>query len=339
MGLLETGLGSRARALRVAQWVFRESDPRSAPPEALPGVNRAAWNVFREHWPLPSVQMIESNPSPIDRTTKYIIAFGSIAVETVLIQNATRSTVCISSQAGCSRHCAFCATAKLGLKRNLTADEMVCQYLIASRYAPLHAPARNVVFMGMGEPMDNLESVLETVTVLCQSPSPQLAASQVTVSTSGIVPSLVKFLRCSKASLALSLNATTDAQRDWLMPQNRQWPIASLIAALREDQVVHPRRIYFIEYVMFRGFNDQIEDANRLVKLLMGLTARVNLIPYNPGSCKQLNLSPPQNDQVTAFQHRVQKQGIRCMVRWPRGGDIAAACGQLALRSAQEQRA
>jgi 23S rRNA (adenine2503-C2)-methyltransferase len=181
----------------------------------------------------------------------------------------------------------------------------------------------------MGEPLDNLDEVLRAVEVLTQSPAPQLAAVQVTVSTSGVLPGMRRFLKECRASLALSLNATTDDVRDRLMPHNRTWPIESLLGLLREDATHDARRIHFIEYVLFDGVNDTDADADRLVQLLQGVSARVNLIPHNPFEGNPLG--PPSNERVRAFHERVVSQGLRCMVRWPRGQEIAAACGQLAL--------
>jgi 23S rRNA (adenine2503-C2)-methyltransferase len=206
---------------------------------------------------------------------------------------------------------------------------MVAQFLFARADAPQEAPARNVVFMGMGEPMDNLDAVLAAVEVLTQLPAPGLSAGHITVSTSGVLPGMRRFLRESRAHLALSLNGTTDAQRERLMPQTRSWPIAELLGVLREEALGRPGRQPFIEYVLFEGINDSDEDASRLVQLLEGLSARVNLIPHNP--TPRVDLRPPSRSRVLAFQDRVHRGGVRALVRWPRGQEIAAACGQLAL--------
>jgi 23S rRNA (adenine2503-C2)-methyltransferase len=151
----------------------------------------------------------------------------------------------------------------------------------------------------------------------------------VTVSTSGVVPGMRRFLAETKASLALSLNATTDETRAQLMPHARVWPIAAVLAPLREEAIRSPRRLHFVEYVLFDGVNDTDADADRLVRLLEGIPARVNLIPHNPfpGS----RLEPPSHARILDFQRRILAQGSLCLVRWPRGREIAAACGQLAL--------
>jgi|CXWL01.1.fsa_nt_gi 23S rRNA (adenine2503-C2)-methyltransferase len=321
-------LGSRSRALATMKWLYETTPAPPALQASIPEVARKTWDAFREQVELGLPIVKQSQRSP-DGTTKFALTFGEQTVETVRIPAKGRSTVCVSSQAGCTRRCIFCATKELGFDRSLTAAEMVAQYFVARADAPAEAPARNVVFMGMGEPFDNLDAVLQAVKVLTQGPYPQLGARQVTVSTSGVLPGMVRFLKESNASLALSLNATTDEVRSQLMPQTKTWPIAALLGALKTDAKEHPKREHFIEYVLFDGVNDFDDDADRLVALLHDVPARVNLIPHNPfpGS----PLKPPKPERMLAFQKRVRDQGLVCLVRWPRGQEIAAACGQLVL--------
>lgn len=325
---LATMLGSSARARNALRWLYAAPALPAALPDAVPDVAASAWTAFARtaDWRPPRVV---GRHTSADGTTKYALDFGGTSVETVRIPSAGRSTICVSSQAGCTRRCVFCATQTLGFARQLGADEIVAQFLVARAEAPAASPARNVVFMGMGEPMDNLDEVLRAVRVLTQGPAPQLRARSVTVSTSGVLPGMARFLRESDASLALSLNATTDATRAALMPHDRVWPITALLDLLRADARVRPRRLTFVEYVLFAGVNDTDADADRLVALLDGLPARVNLIPHNPfpGS----PFAAPSPARVLAFQARVVARGRRCMVRWPRGREIAAACGQLVL--------
>jgi 23S rRNA (adenine2503-C2)-methyltransferase len=326
---LTLALGSRSRALETLKWLYAQRPLPSVFPDTVPGVSHRVWKGFLEQhaWALPRVAERQSS---IDGTTKYALEFAGTSVETVRIPAAGRSTICISSQAGCSRKCTFCATKELGFIRQLKAEEMVMQYLVARAEAPPEQPATNVVFMGMGEPMDNLDEVLRAVSVLTQGPMPQLRNVAVTVSTSGVLPGVKRFLSESTASLALSLNATTDDIRAVVMPQTKTWPIGSLLDALREDTVRrNSKRTYFIEYVLFGELNDSDEDADRLVRLLEGIPARVNLIPYNPfpGTA----LKTPSAERVMAFHRRVMDQGLLTLIRWPRGREIAAACGQLVL--------
>jgi 23S rRNA (adenine2503-C2)-methyltransferase len=323
-------LGSRTRALAARKWLFEIRPLPPVLPARIPGVAAERWSALREAAPLPEWQLVDRRADP-DGTTKIALRLGQATVETVLIPADGRSTVCVSSQAGCTRHCRFCATATLGFQRQLTAGEIVLQYALARAAAPAHQPARNVVFMGMGEPMDNLDAVLRAVEVLTGEAAPGLGSQHVTVSTSGVLPEMQRFLRASRAQIALSLNATTDPQRERLMPHNRTWPIASLLDALREDAASGSGRRYFVEYVLWDGVNDTDDDARRLAALLADLPAHVNLIPHNPFEGN--TLTPPAPLRVLAFQKIVHDAGVRCLVRWPRGRDIAAACGQLALVS------
>lgn len=325
---LTHSLESRQRAIEVLKWFGTQSRFPEALPDTLPGVSHRVWKPFLERHGLAKATVVERAESE-DGTTKYAVDLSGSTVETVRIPAKGRSTICISSQAGCTRRCAFCATKELGFLRQLKAEEMVAQYLIARAEAPADAPARNVVFMGMGEPMDNLDEVLRAVDVLTQGPFPQLRHQSVTVSTSGVLPGMVRFLKESKASLALSLNATTDEVRAQVMPHTKTWPIRALLGALHDAAQVDPDRDTFVEYVMFKDLNDTAADADRLVELLKDLPARVNLIPYNP--YPGTGLETPDAARVVAFHKRVVEQGQLCMVRWPRGREIAAACGQLVL--------
>jgi 23S rRNA (adenine2503-C2)-methyltransferase len=327
---LSEALGSRTRALAARRWFFTCLPVPVALPDRIPAVASEAWGRLRDRVPLPGWRIVERALSP-DGTVKYVLDLEGASIETVLIPAGSRSTVCVSSQSGCTRTCAFCATATLGFRRQLTAGEIVLQYLVARGDAPPAAPLRNVVFMGMGEPMDNLDEVMSAIERLCEPPLPRLAAAHVTVSTSGVLPGMRRFLREGRGNLALSLNATTDAVREVLMPGNRQWPIGDLLDALREDQGRGSGRRYFIEYVLWEGTNDSDDDARRLVGLLSGLRAHVNLIPHNAFAGNALRPSPPAT--VARFQGIVRAGGVLCLVRTPRGQEIAAACGQLALRN------
>jgi 23S rRNA (adenine2503-C2)-methyltransferase len=326
-------LMSRARAVEVLRWLYAQATVPGALPDRLPGVSQRAWSHFTDSHGL-CVPVVRARQTAPDGTVKYGLDFQGATVEAVRIPARGRSTICVSSQAGCTRACAFCATKELGFTRHLQAEEMVAQYLLARAEAPPEAPASNVVFMGMGEPFDNLDEVLRAVQVLTQGPAPQLRQVSVTVSTSGVLPGLVRFLRESRASLALSLNATTDEVRSLVMPHNRTWPIAALLGALRADAARGSKRETFVEYVLFDGVNDGDDDADRLVELLAGLPTRVNLIPYNP--YPGTSLRTPPHERVLRFHQRVVDRGQLCLVRWPRGREIAAACGQLIRASSGE---
>ena len=322
-------LGSRLRAIAARRWLYAARPTSRTLPERVPGIAPRAWTALRDSVRLPEWRHVARQVAA-DGTVKHALAFGDATVESVFIPGQTRSTVCVSSQAGCSRHCSFCATGALGFRRQLTAGEILVQYAVAAAEAPPERPARNVVFMGMGEPMDNLDAVMCAVDRLVENPFPGLAEAHVTVSTSGVLPGLTRFLAEGRGQLALSLSATTDAQREALVPHARQWPLEALLGALRRDPRAHPARRHLIAYVLWADVNDSDDDAHRLGRLLSGLPVRVNLIPHN--AVFESPLRPPLPARIERFHGIVCGHGIRCIVRRARGADIAAACGQLALR-------
>ncbi len=249
------------------------------------------------------------------------------AIESVLIPDAPRLTVCISSQAGCAMGCAFCATARLGLQRHLSAAEIAAQLLAARRALDPGERITNVVFMGMGEPLANYDHVVAAIEILTAPWGFGLSGRRITVSTVGLLPQLQRLVRETPASIAVSLTATTDALRDALMPVNRRYPLAELFATCRALPIAQRRRITF-EYVLLAGVNDAPADAARLVRLLHGLRAKVNLIPFNP--FPGAPYAPPTPAVVERFKQRLLAAGVNASTRVTRGRDIQAACGQLA---------
>ena len=322
---LALAMQSRTRALALRRFLLEERP--SALPARARGVAQEAWERIRAESFLTAWSEV-SRAAGEDGTVKLALRFGDATVESVLIPSRERGTVCVSSQAGCTRRCDFCATARLGFGRNLSAGEIVLQFLVASAAVPECRP-RNVVFMGMGEPLDNLDAVLAAVRSLTDV-LPGLSPRHVTVSTAGVLPGLKRFLAESDACLALSLNATTDEVRTRVMPHNARWPIASLLGELRQDGARRPDRRYLIEYVLLAGVNDSGEDARRLAGLLEGINAQVNVIPHNPFAGSRY--SPPSREGALRFQQQLRSHGAKSIVRWPRGADVAGACGQLALR-------
>lgn len=321
-------LGSEARALALRRLLV--AAPLKALPARAPGVAEAVLGPLRESLVLPRARVISTLLAE-DGTTKWALEFGDgQSVETVLIPSRTRGTVCVSSQSGCTRACAFCATATMGFRRNLTAGEIVHQFLVArASAAEASIEVTNVVFMGMGEPLDNLEAVLGAVRSLTDV-FPGLSPRRVTVSTSGVVPRMSRFLRESRASLALSLNASDDLTRTRIMPHNKTWPLAAITATLREAAAERPRR-YFVEYVQLPGVNDTEDDARRIADLLRGLDCHVNVIPHNPFPGSPFRA--PAREETLRFHALVKAEGLTGIIRWPRGRDVSGACGQLALGS------
>ena len=253
-------------------------------------------------------------------------------VEAVFMPSEGRQTICISTQAGCAVDCHFCLTAQLGLVRNLTPGEILAQVLIALEdHRDSLEPRTNVVLMGQGEPLLNYDAVMAALRVMLDANGMALAARHVTLSTSGIVPGIERLAQEKiRPKLAISLNASTDEQRDAIMPINRKYPLAVLLAACREYPLRPWERLTF-EYVLLGGFNDSPEEARRVAALVSGLRAKVNLIPWNPG---ELPYRPPAAERVTEFRDVLAAKRIPTFVRNSRGQDVCAACGQLALSEA-----
>jgi 23S rRNA (adenine2503-C2)-methyltransferase len=251
------------------------------------------------------------------------------SVEAVFMPSEGRQTICISTQAGCAVDCHFCLTAQLGLIRNLSAGEIAGQVLVLlEEHREALAPRTNVVLMGQGEPLLNYDAVMAAVRLMLDPNGMALAARHVTLSTSGIVPGIQRLAQEKvRPRLAVSLNASTDEQRDAIMPINRKYPLRDLLAACKEYPLRPWERLTF-EYVLLGGFNDSIEDARRVARLTDGLRAKVNLIPWNPG---ELPYRAPEAARVEEFRRVLAEKGLPAFVRYSRGRDISAACGQLTL--------
>ena len=304
---------------------LREAEPGTWPRPST-DLGQGAIDALAGRVRLPEVTMVERRDAA-DGTIKWRLACRGLPIETVMIPSpgTGRATVCVSSQSGCTRWCDFCATARMTFGGGLSAGEIVQQVMIARRAATAAGlPLTNVVFMGMGEPLDNLDAVLGAIRVIDQGLG--IAPRHCTVSTSGVLPKMQRLWTESRASLALSLHATTQELRDRLMPRVKKWPLA----ALREWLVANadPKRPVFVEVALLAGVNDSEADAERLVAWLEGIPARVNLIPFNPTS--HVPYRRPDRQVVRAFQRRVMAGGRLCIVRETRGDDALAACGQLA---------
>lgn len=250
-------------------------------------------------------------------------------IETVFMPEEKRQTICVSTQAGCAVNCQFCLTATLGLVRNLSAGEIVGQILVAledNREAL--KPQTNVVLMGQGEPLLNYEPVMQALGIILDAKGLGISPKHATLSTSGIIPGIERLAKERvRPKLAISLNASNDEQRDAIMPINRKYPIAQLMEACRNYPLRSWEHLTF-EYVLLGGFNDGVDDARRMAKLVGNLRAKVNLIPWNPG---ELPYRPPDAERIEAFRKTLVEKGQRAFVRYSRGQDVMAACGQLAL--------
>jgi 23S rRNA (adenine2503-C2)-methyltransferase len=285
----------------------------------------AEWNAA-----LPAV---ERRFDSADGTRRYLIELpdGEVA-ETVFIPETHRNTICVSSQVGCALACAFCLTGLMGLKRNLTPGEIVTQVLIAQRdNLPWDERDRfNIVLMGMGEPLHNYDNVMKAVRILGDSEGAGISMSRITLSTAGLLPAIERLATESDIpNLAISLTGATNEKRDALMPINRKYPIEKLLEAVRQFPLKHRQRVTF-EYVLLAGITDSVEDASNLARLLGGLRAKVNLIPFN--EAPELPYKRPSDAAIAAFQEVLADRHIDAFVRKNRGNDISAACGQLAQK-------
>jgi len=264
-----------------------------------------------------------------DGTKRYLLTLADgRTVETVLMPEGERDTVCVSSQVGCPVDCKFCMTALLGLERSLTAGEIVGQVMLVARENGLLEQDRkfNIVMMGMGEPLLNLSNVLKATRILCDQKGGGMTEKRITVSTSGIIPKIRELGEAEiRPRLAISLNASTEKMRQELMPITRKWHLKDLLEACREYPLRPWEKLMF-EYVLLGGVNDTDDDARRVVRLLANLNAKVNLIALNPGP--GIPYVTPAPERVIAFQ-RIVMRAMPCFVRKPRGLDIFAACGQL----------
>ena len=286
--------------------------------------------------------MVGEKQNSADGTIKWLLQFEDGAkAETVFIPEEDRGTLCISSQVGCTLNCSFCHTGTQKLVRNLSSSELVGQILIAfdelSAWpsAQIGRPLTNIVLMGMGEPLYNLDNVIKALKIIMDNEGISISKRRITLSTSGIVP---EFSRCgleTGVNLAISLHAVTDDVRDILVPINKKYPIKDLLNACREyPGVSNSRRITF-EYVMLKGMNDSASDARALIKLMEGIPAKINLIPFNPWPGSPYECS--EKKQIEEFAKIVLKAGYPSPVRTPRGDDILAACGQLKSASVKER--
>jgi 23S rRNA (adenine2503-C2)-methyltransferase len=274
-----------------------------------------------------------------DGTRRYVLRLrDGVLVESVWLPEPYADTICLSTQAGCPLACAFCMTARLGLRRNLEAGEIVAQVwlILNDIYGPGMRPERgvNLVLMGMGEPLLNYENVLKAIRLFCEPRGLNISQRRITLSTAGVVPGIRRLAHEPiRPELAISLSATTNALRDRLMPINRRWPLEELQAACREYPLRRNEWISF-EYVMLDDVNDREEDARRLVRWLRGIRAKVNLIPHNPAP--ELPFAASPEERILRFQHILRAAGIPTFIRHPRGREIAAACGQLAARRRED---
>jgi len=335
---LEQQLGSwgfpLVHAARLLKYVYREeiSSPREM--QELPMALRIRLEDAIAAAELTTCSEIQSSDG---FTRKYLLGLADgCRVETVLMYFRGRATACISSQVGCAMGCVFCATAQMGLVRQLTAGEIVQQVVHANRVVTEQGQPqlRNVVLMGMGEPLHNYDAVMKAIGILCEPAGLALAPRHITLSTVGVIPGIIRLAdERQLVNLAVSLHAATQEERARLVPLARAWPLDKLIDACRYYAEKMKRRIFF-EWALIEGQNDSEEQAAAVGELLHGLPSHVNLIPLNP--IANYNGTPTSRDSAKRFQSILAEHGIPSTIRQRRGIDIAAGCGQLAVSSTRE---
>ena len=331
----------KMRLGQLWQWIY-EKGVRDF--EQMTNLSKDYRAFLAEHFVIAIPEVVSKQVST-DGTRKYLVRIaGGHEVETVYIPESDRGTLCISSQVGCTLTCSFCHTGTQKLVRNLTTGEIIGQVMLARDDlgewpAPGRNPATsarllsNIVLMGMGEPLYNFENVRDAMNIAMDPEGIQLSRRRITLSTSGVVPEIARTATEIGCLLAVSFHATTDEIRDKLVPINKRWNIEALLDALRDyPKASNSERITF-EYVMLKGINDSDADAHRLVELIKGIPAKVNLIPFNPWPGAPYERS--SNNRINAFSEIVYQAGYASPVRKPRGEDIFAACGQ--LKSATER--
>ncbi|MCL4105048.1 UNVERIFIED_CONTAM: hypothetical protein GTU68_018755 [Idotea baltica] len=318
------------RAGQIWQWIYNKGIRDF---DAMTNLSKAYRAELAEHFTIALPEVVSKQVSS-DGTRKYLVRIaGGHEVETVYIPETNRGTLCISSQVGCTLTCSFCHTGTQKLVRNLTAGEIIGQVMLVRDDLEDARLLSNIVLMGMGEPLYNFEAVRDAMNIAMDPEGICLSRRRITLSTSGVVPEIARTADEIGCLMAVSFHATTDEVRDKLVPINKKWPIAELLEALRAyPRLSNSERITF-EYVMLKGINDSDADARRLVKLIQGIPAKINLIPFNEWPGAPYERSTPA--RIKAFADIVFNAGYASPVRTPRGEDIMAACGQ--LKSATER--
>lgn len=318
------GLGKeKFRATQMFTWVYRRGITDFSQMTNLSKPFQAEMDKMFE-FKLPK---IVQNLVSSDGTRKLLIDVGeNKTVECVIIPgNEGRLTLCVSSEVGCNMACRFCFTGKQKLQRRLNAYEIVGQFILAGQALPEGQRLSNIVFMGMGEPLDNLDAVLPAIDIICDEQGLNFSRKKITVSTSGIVPLIPEIAKCG-ARLAVSLNASSDEMRDIVMPINRRYPLEQLIQACRDFADETGDRVTF-EYVMLKGINDTLADAKRVHEIVKSVPCKINLIPFNEHEGTEYKR--PERDSVLAFQQELIRRNYSVFIRRTMGRDIYAACGQL----------
>ncbi len=326
------------RGRQIMSWLYRPGITDFA---QMTDLAKKFREVLSEH-----AMMSQFSDPLIQRSKDGCVKFGFVLddgkmIESVLIPESDRNTLCVSSQVGCAMNCSFCLTATMGFVRNLTPSEIVNQVCFVGDFlrnepkGKLIGPDRvtNIVFMGMGEPLNNLENLIKSISILTEQRGLDMTNRRITVSTCGIVNKMLELGEKTDVNLAISLHAVDDSTRDSLMPVNNRYPLDELLQACRDYPMAKRKRIMF-EYILLKDINDSDEQASELANILKDIPCKINLLPYNesPG----LPFKSPSRNRVYAFQQIVRDAGYSVFIRTSRGEDISAACGQLAKHKGNE---
>ncbi len=328
--LLQKGLKKFALT-QILQWLYQK---RVASFEEMTNISKEARELLTQNFIIHHLEVDARHHSALDGSTKYLFRLADgRAVESVLMPIKNRMTLCLSSQVGCAMGCHFCRTAEMKLLRNLTQGEILGQILGVQSELPPGERLTNVVFMGMGEPFHNYDNVISALELMIDDHAFNLSRRKITVSTVGLAPEIEKFAKDAKVKLALSLNATTEEGRLDLMPITRKYPLEKVIQACQKYARESKNKVTF-EYVMLAHVNDTLEDAKRIAKIGAKVPCKINLIPYNPypGSPYQR----PSEEKIQSFFKFLADRNFQVNIRYSKGLDVLAACGQLATPAAEE---
>ena len=319
-------------ARQVFQWIHKRGVTDFA---QMSDLSRDLRAELAEHCEILTPQVVRTERS-VDGTTKFLLRLADRKhIESVFIPDTPAQTFCISSQVGCAMKCGFCLTGKMGIDRNLTAGEIAGQVRVLARELQMLDARFNIVLMGMGEPLHNYENTMQALRILDDEHGLAIHPRRVTLSTVGVLPALERLAtEPVMPNLAISLHATTEEQRDMLVPINRKYGLKELLDACRRFPVKRRERITF-EYVMLNDVNDTPDDARRLVRLLHGIRGKVNLLPLNEAA--SIPYERPSDDRVNRFAKILSDHGVTVSVRKSRGRDIRAACGQLITETSRAQ--
>jgi 23S rRNA (adenine2503-C2)-methyltransferase len=321
----------RFHARQIFQWIYRRGITDFA---AMTDLGQELRARLAESFVVHTPEVVRSERSQ-DGTAKFLLRLGDgKLIESVFIPDTPAQTFCISTQVGCAMKCAFCLTGKMGIDRNLTVGEIAGQVRVLARELGMLDTRFNIVLMGMGEPLHNYDATMKALRILADEQGFAMSARRITLSTVGVLPALERLAtEPFMPNLAISLHATTEDQRDALVPINRKYGLKELLDACRRFPLKRRERITF-EYVMLRDVNDTPEDARRLVRLLSGIKGKVNLLPLNEAA--GIPFERPSDDRVNSFARILAEHGVTVSVRTSRGRDIRAACGQLITESTRK---